>query len=519
MRLLYAQGISFLPSAAMSDNSHGADAARRPSRRRLIGLPLGPLVFVALLAMPTPAGMEAEAWATAALAAFMAIWWITEAVPLAATALLPLVLVPITGIGDIDDAAEPYASPVIFLFLGGFMLAQAVQRWNLHRRIALHLIRLIGTAPVQIVGGFMVASAFLSMWVSNTATAVMMLPIGLSIIDLVMKRSGQKGEKAGDMNFAIALMLGIAYACSIGGAATLIGTPPNALLAGFMADRYGFDVGFGQWMLIGVPLVLVMLPLTWWLLTSWIFPIKLEGITGGREMIAEEIDGLGPASKGEKVVAVVFICTALAWMSRPLLEDVVPGLTDAGIAIAAAIILFALPIQISTGRFALDWQSAKGIPWSVLVLFGGGLSLAGAISGTGLADWIGDSLAVVGAWPIVLMLIATTFVIIMITEVTSNTASAAAFLPVLAALAISIGQDPLLLAVPAALGASCAFMLPVATPPNAIVYGSSFIEIPHMVRAGIVLNILFALAIPLICYALLAVFFGVEVGTVPEWAR
>jgi solute carrier family 13 (sodium-dependent dicarboxylate transporter), member 2/3/5 len=476
-------------------------------------------LFVLLILIEPPAGMEGEAWATAALGVFMAVWWITEAIPIAATALLPIVLIPLLGIGDVEDAASPYASPVIFLFMGGFMLAQAVQRWGLHRRVALHLIRVIGTEPGRIVAGFMVATAFLSMWVSNTATAVLMLPIGLSLIDLVIKRSGRGQDEVGDFNFAIALMLGIAYAASIGGAATLIGTPPNALLAGFLSDQYGYDLGFGQWMLVGVPLMILMLPLTWWILTRWIFRIGIERIEGGREMIAEEIEKLGRASRGEKFVAGVFVAAAVSWVTRPLLENVIPGLSDAGIAVAVAVVLFALPVRLSEGRFALDWESASGIPWNVLVLFGGGLSLAAAIADTGLADWIGASLEGVGAWPVIPMLIAITLVIIFITEISSNTASAAAFLPVLAALAISIGQDPLLLAIPAALGASCAFMLPVATPPNAIVYGSSFITIPHMARAGIVLNVLFAIAIPLVCYALLAALFGVEVGAVPSWAR
>ncbi len=476
--------------------------------RHRLGFLLGPCLLIVTLLAPPPTGMEPEAWRAAGLGLLMAAWWISEAIPIPATALLPLVLIPILVLGAIDAAAAPYANPVIFLFLGGFMLAQAVQRWGLHRRIALHLVRWVGTQPVRLVAGFMLSTAFLSMWVSNTATAVMMLPIGLSVIDLVMQSDPDAPSEPGDMNFAVALMLGIAYAASIGGAATLIGTPPNALLAGFMAEAYGVSIGFGQWMSIALPLAIVMLPLTWWILTRWIFPIHLREIPGGREVIDREITELGRPTRGEKTVAAVFVLTATAWVARPVLEEVLPGLSDAGIAVGAALLLFALPVERHGRRFALEWKDARNIPWDVLILFGGGLSLAGAITRSGLADWIGEALGGVGAFPILLVMMVVAFVIIFLTEVTSNTASAAAFLPVLAALAVGIGEDPLLLAVPAALGASCAFMLPVATPPNAIVYGSSFITIPQMAKAGIVLNLLFAMAIPLVSYLTLMAFFG-----------
>ncbi len=483
------------------------EGGRRGTRHR-VGLVLGPLLLAMTLLTAPPPGMEPEAWRTAGVGLLMAAWWISEAIPIPATAMLPLVLLPVLGLGAIDAAAAPYANPVIFLFMGGFMIAQAVQRWGLHRRIALQLVRWVGTQPVRLVAGFMLATAFLSMWVSNTATAVMMLPIGLSVIELVMRRDPDSPDEPGDMNFAVALMLGIAYAASIGGAATLIGTPPNALLAGFMAETYDVSIGFGQWMLIGVPLAAIMLPITWVLLTRLIFPIHLKEIPGGSGVIDDEITGLGRPGRGEKTVAVVFVLTAVTWIARPALEGVLPGISDAGIAIAATLLLFALPVEPRKGVFALDWENARKIPWDVLILFGGGLSLAGAITRSGLADWIGESLAGVGVLPVLAIMAVVALVIIFVTELTSNTASAAAFLPVLAALAVGIGQDPLLLAVPAALGASCAFMLPVATPPNAIVYGSSFITIPQMAKAGFVLNLLFALSIPLISYLALITFFG-----------
>jgi solute carrier family 13 (sodium-dependent dicarboxylate transporter), member 2/3/5 len=477
-------------------------------RRQRTGLLLGPVVLLALLALPAPAGMEPAAWRTAAVGLLMAIWWISEALPIPATALLPLALFPVLGVGSVDAAAAPYANPVIFLFLGGFLIAQAMQRWELHRRIALLVIRAVGTSPVRLIGGFMLSAAFLSMWVSNTATAVMMLPIGLSVVGLVVDRPGPGVRDAGDSNFAVALMLGIAYACSIGGLATLIGTPPNALLAGFMAETYGVRIGFGEWMLLGVPIAAVALPLTWLVLTRWVYPVRLREIPGGAGEIDRQLRRMGRLSRGERLVGSVFVLTAAAWITRPLLEARLPGLSDAGIAVAAAVVLFLLPVSLRHGEFALNWEWAKRIPWDVLILFGGGLSLAGAITRTGLAGWIGDALSAVAVLPLLLILVVVCAVMVFLTELTSNTATAAAFLPVLASLAVGIGEDPLLLAVPAALAASCAFMLPVATPPNAIVYGSSFVTIPQMARAGVVLNLIFIVLLSAAGYFLVLLVFG-----------
>ena len=448
----------------------------------------------------------------------MAIWWVTEAIPIPATALLPLVLFPLLGILSIDAAAAPYANPVIYLFLGGFLIAAAMQRWDLHKRIALMVILWVGTEPVRLVGGFMLATGFLSMWVSNTATAVMMLPIGLSVIHRALPPVDGVPRNPGESNFAVALMLGIAYAASIGGLATLIGTPPNALLAGYMRETYGVQIGFGQWMLLGVPLVLVGLPLSWIILTKVAYPIKLKGIPGGAESIRLELRKLGAWTAGEKRVAVVFASAALLWIFRPLIEAWAPGLSDTGIAIGAALVLFLLPVDLSRGRFVLEWQDARALPWDVLVLFGGGLSLAAAISATGLAEWIGEALAGLQVLPTIGLILAVTLVVIFLTELTSNTATAAAFLPILGSLAIGIGENPLLLTVPAALAATCAFMMPVATPPNAIVYGSSFVSIPQMARAGLYLNLLFTILITFLAYLLVVLAFGVEVGTVPTWA-
>ena len=471
--------------------------------RRRVGLLVPPALFLLLLLLPAPAGMSAEAWRTACVGLLMAAWWVTEAIPIPATALLPLALFPILGIASIGDAAVPYANPIIFLFLGGFILAGAMQRWELHRRIALTVVQALGTRPPQVVLGFMVATAFLSMWVSNTATAVMMMPIGLSVIALVAPRD-EHGDP-GQLNFGTALMLGIAYAASIGGLATLIGTPPNALLAGYVQTTYGVEIGFGRWMLLGLPLVVVALPATWLLLTRVSFPIRIREIPGGRAAMRARLRELGAVSAAERRVALVFVATAVAWITRPLLEEAVPGLSDAGIAMAAALVLFLAPAGSSPAGVApprlMDWETAEELPWGVLLLFGGGLSLAAAVSDTGLADWIGSALSALDRWPTIALVLTVTAVVLFLTELTSNTATAAALLPVLGPLAVTLGEDPLLLAVPAALAASCAFMMPVATPPNALVYGSGYVTIPQMVRAGFGLNLLFIVLITLAVYA------------------
>jgi sodium-dependent dicarboxylate transporter 2/3/5 len=366
-----------------------------------------------------------------------------------------------------------------------------MQRWDLHRRLALTIIAALGARPVNLIGGFMLAAGFLSMWVSNTATAVMMLPIGASVIERVLQSQGLSTRDAMGRNFAIAMMLGIAYACSIGGMGTLIGTPPNALLAAFLSENYGYNIGFGQWMLLGVPLVVLGLPLTWLLLTRWVYPVRLPPAPGGASTVREELQQMGSWSRGELLVAVVFCATAAAWIFRPLLQHWVPTLSDAGIAMIGAIVLFLLPVDLRRGEFALNWDWARRIPWEVLILFGGGLALADAINSTGLAAWIGNSLSATAQLPTIVIVLAVVTLIIFLTELTSNTAVTATFLPVLAALAIGIGENPLLLALPAALAARCAFMMPVATPPNAIVYGSGYLTIPQMVRAGFWLNLLF----------------------------
>ncbi|WP_372999579.1 SLC13 family permease [Marinobacter sp.] len=471
-------------------------------RSQAIGLILGAAFLLATIILPPPETMGAEAWSALGLMLLMATWWSTEAIPIPATALLPIVLVPALGLGSVGDATSPYANPIIFLFLGGFTLGLAMQRWNLHRRIALMTLKAVGSKPRRQIAGFMLATAFLSMWVSNTATAIMMLPIGLSVVAMM-----DSGNAEGVRRYATALLLAIAYSASIGGIATLIGTPPNALLAAYLSENQGISVGFAQWMLLGVPVAVIMLALAWWWLTRKDFGLGRSG--DGGKAIREELDALGPLGKGEKLVALVFLITAAAWIFRPLLSDsLVPWLSDTGIAIAAAIAMFLMPVNTRTREFVLDWETAKGIPWGVLLLFGGGLAMAGVISSSGLAEWIAQSLGVAGTLPTIVMIALVAGIIIFLTEVTSNTATAAAFLPLLGALALSQGVSPMLLTVPAAIAASCAFMMPVATPPNAIVFSSGHMQISDMIRAGFALNLMGIVVVTLVSYLLLGLVFS-----------
>jgi len=464
----------------MTTDTPNGQASTRP-----LALCAGIAVLAIMLVLPPPSGMEPAAWRVAAVAALMAVWWITEALPIPITGLVPMVLFPPLGIGGIGDAAAPYADPLIFLFLGGFVLALGLERWNLHRRIALTIVGHVGTRPASLVGGFMLATAFLSMWVSNTATAVMMLPIGLSVIGLLHTGPG----KATPDGFASALLLGIAYGASVGGLATLIGTPPNALLAAFMSRNFGVEIGFARWMLIGLPVTAVLLATSWLILTRVAFRLSREAIGGSSGLIREELAALGRPSGPEIRVGAVFLLTAALWIFRPLFGSVVPGLSDTGIALAAAVLLFVIPAGVAGGGALMDWKTAQRLPWGVLLLFGGGLSLASGIAKSGLAAWIGTALAGLAGWPILLVVIVVTAGVIFLTEITSNTATAAAFLPLAAAVAPAIGVDPFVLTIPVALAASCAFMLPVATPPNAIVYGSGHLTVPQMARAGFLLNV------------------------------
>ncbi|WP_328717481.1 DASS family sodium-coupled anion symporter [Halomonas elongata] len=475
-------------------------ASPPPALAARIGLWLGPLWLVLTWLSPAPAGMPESAWACVGLALLMATWWSTEAIPIPATSLLPLVLMPALGIEGMGDTAVSYANPIIYLFLGGFLLGIAMQRWNLHRRIALHVLKVVGQRPRRQIGGFMIATGFLSMWVSNTATAIMMLPIGMSVVSLLDDSDPEELRR-----YATALLLAIAYSASIGGVATLIGTPPNALLAGYLADSRGIDLGFAQWMLVGLPISLAMMVCAWWWLTRRGF--ALDTGEHGAAMVDRELARLGTMSSAERRVGVIFLLAALAWVVRPLLnQHGLDWLSDTGIAIAAGILLFLLPSGNERGQRLMRWEDAQNLPWGILLLFGGGLALAGGISRSGLAEWIAQHLGIFGAFPVLALIGVVVLVIIFLTEVTSNTATAAAFLPLLGALALSLDISPLLVTVPAAIAASCAFMMPVATPPNAIVFATGHMKIQSMIRAGFVLNLISTVLVTLLAYPLLMLF-------------
>ena len=489
------------------------DAERPGGRRRgRIGLVLGAAAFLAVLVAPAPEGLSLPAWRTAGVALLMAVWWVTEAIPIPATGLVPLVVIPLLGLGSIDEAARPFANPIIFLLLGGFLLALSMERWGLPRRIALRTIGALGHRPSAVMAGFMIASAFLSMWVSNTATVMMMLPIGLSVIELTKREMAPDEESPArerqSANFATGLLLAIAYSASIGGLGTIVGTPPNAFAVAFLRESYGIDIAFARWMAFALPVVAMGLIVTYLVLTRVSFPMGDLRIPGGREFIHGQLAELGPTSTPEKRVSLVFALTALLWVSRPLLADLLPGISDAGIAVGAGLLLFMLPSGTGRGERLLSWRWAERLPWGTLLLFGGGLSLASAFQRTGLTTWVGSAMDGFGGWPSILVVMAITTVMILLTELTSNTATAAAFLPVVGAVAIGIGQNPLLLTVPAALAASCAFMLPVATGPNIVVYGSGAITIPQMARAGALLNVAFVALITLATLLFLSLVFG-----------
>ena len=490
-------------------------APSNPARTvRWIGLFAGPLaallLYFALPAEFLDAAGKAQAFspagrATLAMMAWMAIWWMTEAVEIEVTALLPIVAFPLLGVMGLAETTANYGADVIFLFLGGFVLALAIQRWGLDRRIAFLTLKLVGTRPAGVIAGCMGATAFMSMWVSNTATAAMMVPIALSVIDLVLVgRTGKSLREAGGIprddrdnrNFAMGLLLCIAYAASIGGVATLIGSPPNLILARFMSQSYGVDVGFLTWMLFGLPTALVFLPLAWLLVTKLIFPTRIGQIEGGKEFVDAQYRKLGPLNRGERATLIVFTVTVALWVFRPLLAGIeiagtrpLGALSDTGIAVGAALALFLFPVDRARGLFASDWSTAVRLPWGVLILFGGGLALAAATDKNGVAAFIGSLVQGFGSWPVIAVVLAIVAITTFMSELTSNTAQVATMLPIVAVLAPVLGVPPALLLVPVTLAASLAFMMPVGTPPNAIVFGTGLVTIPDMIRAGIWLNL------------------------------
>ncbi|MBS3787392.1 DASS family sodium-coupled anion symporter, partial [Candidatus Bipolaricaulota bacterium] len=399
----------------------------RYSLRQKIGLILGLTLFLLIIFLPAEIHSPA-AKKTLAIAVLMATWWVTEALPIPAVSLLPLALFPALGIMGSSEVASQYGHRLIFLFMGGFLIAVAMQKWDLHKRIALYIIRSIGTGPKQIVLGFMVASGFLSMWISNTATTMMMAAIGLAVVSFLATASEEKAQIKGKLrtNFGVALMLGIAYACSIGGMGTIIGSPPNALLVAFLENNFNQSISFLDWLIVGLPIVIILLPIAWWYLTNISSPIRLNKIPGGEELIKEKIQELGPMGKGEKRVLAVFILTAFLWIIRSfVISPYLPMVGDATIAISMALLLFLIPVNLEKGEFALDWDWAIKIPWGTLILFGGGLALAKGIENSGLAIWLAEKLDRFTHLPVLFFLLVTITLMVSLTNLTSNTGTAA----------------------------------------------------------------------------------------------
>lgn len=499
------------------------------------GLLLGPLLAVVVVAcLPTQYADAAGVvhpfdWAgraTLGAMVWMGVWWLTEAVEISVTALLPIVLFPLLGAATAQEACFPYADPLIFLYFGGFILALSMERWGLGKRIALLTLRAMGTSARAMVAGFMLVTAVLSAFVSNTATTAMMLPIALSVIGLLQRQCDQQPElKPAVARFATCLLLAVAYSASVGGIMTIIGTPTNTFLVGFLRDsiapEYRIELSFAGWLPIGVTFAAAFLPTMYWILTRILFPIEGIALTGGRAMVDRDLRSLGKMSVGEWNTLVVFVTTVSLWLFRPLLvrwqfewagESYQPlaHLSDTTVAMGAAMLLFLTPVCSRPLRFTMDWQTAAQMPWGILFLFGGGLSLAAAVQAGGVAEYIGSQAVGLAALPpLVLVLLATTTVVFL-TELTSNTATTASLVPVLAALGPGVGVHPYLLVIPATVAASCAFMLPVATPPNAIVFGSGRITTSQMVRAGFSLNLTAIVLVTLLTWCVVKPWLGIR---------
>jgi sodium-dependent dicarboxylate transporter 2/3/5 len=479
-----------------SADKGSAASARQASLLRLLGFWAGPALFIFILTGIHPAGMSPEAQAVMAVTVWISVWWITESVPLPVTSLLPIILFPILKVSAIGAITSAYGHPLVFLYIGGFLLAIAIEKTGLHNRIAINIIRGMGTKLHMIILGFMVSTGFLSMWISNTATAVMMLPIGLAIIKVA---SGNADETTARFNKA--LMLAIAYAASIGGVATLIGTPPNLVFAGVVRDMYHTEISFFQWFIVGFPIAVVLMVICWLYLTRIGFPLGQARLHGGKEEMDRRHAGLGIMSSPEKKVSVVFVTVAIAWICRSfLLEKYIPGLDDTIIAMIGGVILFLLPSGNDKKGGILVWEDAIKLPWGIILLFGGGMALAEAFESSGLAVWIGGrmtGLSVLGVFLLILLVVA---IVNFLTEFTSNLATVTMILPVLAPIATSVGIHPLMLMVGATLAASCGFMMPAGTPPNAIAFGSGYLRIWDMIRTGFIINLIAIILITVVVY-------------------
>ncbi|MBX2817112.1 MAG: SLC13 family permease [Saprospiraceae bacterium] len=478
-------------------------------KNKIIRSAIGPILFLFLLMLGAPTNMPTAAFSVVAITLWVGWWWVSEALPIGITALLPLVLLPLLDVVDINALTNFYANPIIFLFIGGFIIALAMERWNLHRRIALNIIARVGTNQRQIVLGFIVATAFLSMWISNTATTLMMLPIALSIIGQVAHVQG-----AASKDFAKALVLAVAYSASIGGLATLVGTPTTLIMVEFAQAEFSYEVPFDRWFFFAFPLVVVLTLYLWWHLTRTVFKLTDVQVPGSKQMIQKELTSLGQISREEKIVLVVFTLVALAWISRQyLIKPFFPAVSDTTIALMGALSLFVIPSSNKPGEMVMTWEWARRLPWEVILLFGGAFAVAGSFQISGLTEWIGTQLTALKGMPLWLLILIIVTVVNYLTELTQNMATCTLMLPVLAGLAQAVDVHPLGLMISMTIASSCAFMLPVATAPNAIVFGSRELQMQDMVRAGFSLNLVSIVLITIYTYYVLPLIWNIDLRT------
>ena len=471
-----------------------------------IGFIAGPLLCVLVLLLPVDL-INPAIDKVIAVALWMIAWWITEAVSISITALIPLALFPLLGIGDIKSVASNYANPIVYLFFGGFVIALALENVQLHKRIALSILKITGTKANGIILGFMIATALMSMWISNTASTVVMLPIAVSVIQLLIDDSD--GFTKNDRNFALSIMLGIAFSANIGGMATLIGTPPNSVMLGILNDE-GIDISFFQWMKMGVPFAIVLLTIAFFCITRLFFPNRLGHIGGSGTIIQNEINKLGKMSRAEKIVLIIFLLTAIAWMLRSYLNGLLPNinLTDTTISMLAALLLFIVPVDFKKGRFPIQWKDTSRLPWGILVLFGGSLALASGLKDSGLIALIGNYISGQQDWSIWIVIAILIILMLFMTELMSNVALVTVLIPLVIGIAGGFNAPILTMVIPVTLASSCAFMLPMATPPNAIVFASGHVRVDQMARIGVVLNVIAVTLLFGLAYWVVPVLFG-----------
>lgn len=516
------QGAGELPNSNGGEGGNKSPKApyeRSYSTKQRVGLILGPLFFILILLFLKPDGLEMNAISTLGIVAWVATWWITEAVPIPVASVLPVILYPLTGALEPEVAYAPYANDIIFLIMGGFVVALAMEKWKLHKRIALLIVSISGTSTNRVILGFVAATGFLSMWISNTATTMLMVPIAIALVQQVqeaLKGDSTINTRRGDFVFGKSLMLAIAYSATVGGLGTIVGSPGNAIFVGVVSQLYDIQITFAQWMIFGIPISILLLGIVWVLLTKVVFPVPFKELPGGTEYIQSERVALGNMSKEEKLVLVIFSITAFCWITRAfLIEPFLPGLTDAIIAVIAALVLFMMPAPNNPGKRLLDWEVAKDLPWGIALLYGAGLSLAAGFTETGLSAYLGEQLTVLEGIPLFVILIILVALTIVMTELMSNGASATMLYPIMGALAFALGVHPYGLMLAACLAVTASFMLPVSTPPNAIVFGTYYVRMNDMLKAGVGMNLIIILLVPPLVYFVIPALWGFNIFEFP----